>query len=80
MVVTGNPGTGKTSLVRLLANIYHELGVLPRKDVIEVDRSQLVGAYVGQTEENVRKVVEKALGGILLSMSLQLEKRRTIGQ
>lgn len=65
MVVTGNPGTGKTTLVRLLANIYHELGVLPRKDVIEVDRSQLVGAYVGQTEENVRKVVEKALGGIL---------------
>ncbi|MGG0719679.1 AAA family ATPase [Robertmurraya massiliosenegalensis] len=65
MIVTGNPGTGKTTLVRLLANIYHELGVLPRKDVIEVDRSQLVGAYVGQTEENVRAIVEKALGGIL---------------
>lgn len=65
MVFTGNPGTGKTTLVRLLANIYHELGVLPSKDVIEVDRSKLVGAYVGQTEENVRSVVEKALGGIL---------------
>lgn len=65
MVFTGNPGTGKTTLVRLLAKIYHELGVLPRKDVIETDRSQLVGAYVGQTEENVRKVVEKAVGGIL---------------
>lgn len=65
MILTGNPGTGKTTLVRLLANIYHELGVLPRKDVIETDRSQLVGAYVGQTEENVRKIVEKALGGVL---------------
>lgn len=65
MVFTGNPGTGKTTLVRLLARIYHELGVLPRKDVIEADRSQLVGAYVGQTEENVRAIVEKALGGIL---------------
>lgn len=65
MVFTGNPGTGKTTLVRLLANIYHELGVLPRKDVIEVDRSKLVGAYVGQTEENVRSYVEKAIGGVL---------------
>lgn len=65
MIFTGNPGTGKTTLVRLLAKIYHELGVLPRKDVIETDRSQLVGAYVGQTEENVRKVVERAIGGIL---------------
>lgn len=65
MVFTGNPGTGKTTLVRLLAKIYHELGVLPRKEVIEVDRAQLVGAFVGQTEENVKAVVERALGGIL---------------
>ncbi|MGA9225448.1 MAG: AAA family ATPase [Mesobacillus sp.] len=65
MVLTGNPGTGKTSLARLLAKIYHQLGVLPREDIIEADRSQLVGAYVGQTEENVRKFVEQALGGVL---------------
>ncbi|WP_077213011.1 AAA family ATPase [Bacillus dakarensis] len=65
MVLTGNPGTGKTTLVRLLAKIFHELGVLPREEVIEADRSQLVGAYVGQTEENVRAIVEKALGGVL---------------
>ncbi|MEH6996688.1 AAA family ATPase [Neobacillus drentensis] len=65
MVLTGNPGTGKTTIARLLAKIYHELDVLPRPEVIETDRSQLVGAYVGQTEENVRAVVEKAIGGVL---------------
>lgn len=65
MILTGNPGTGKTTIARLLAKIYYQLGVLPRSEVIEADRSQLVGAYVGQTEENVRKFVETALGGVL---------------
>lgn len=65
MILTGNPGTGKTTLARLFAKIYHELNLLPRSEVIEADRSQLVGAYIGQTEENVRSVVERALGGVL---------------
>ncbi len=65
MVLTGNPGTGKTTLARLLAKIYYELGILPKESIVEVDRSKLVGAYVGQTEENVRKAVEEAIGGIL---------------
>jgi SpoVK/Ycf46/Vps4 family AAA+-type ATPase len=65
MILTGNPGTGKTTLARLLAKIYYELGVLPREEVIETDRSQLVGGFVGQTEENVRSFVEKSIGGVL---------------
>ncbi|WP_026581655.1 AAA family ATPase [Bacillus sp. J33] len=65
MILTGNPGTGKTTIARLLAKIYHSLGVLPREEVIEADRSQLVGGFVGQTEENVRAAVEKAIGGVL---------------
>jgi SpoVK/Ycf46/Vps4 family AAA+-type ATPase len=65
MILTGNPGTGKTTLARLLAKIYHELGVLPREEVIETNRSQLVGSFVGQTEENVRAIVKRAVGGVL---------------
>ncbi|WNS77379.1 AAA family ATPase [Bacillus sp. DTU_2020_1000418_1_SI_GHA_SEK_038] len=65
MILTGNPGTGKSTLARLLAKIYYQLGALSKEAVVEVDRSQLVGAFVGQTEENVRAAVKKALGGIL---------------
>lgn len=65
MVFTGNPGTGKTTVARLLAGIYHKLGVLSKGQLIEVDRSGLVAGYTGQTAIKTGKVIEDAKGGIL---------------
>lgn len=65
LVFSGNPGTGKTTVARLLSKIYHKLGVLSKGHLIETDRSGLVGGYVGQTAIKVNEVIQKALGGIL---------------
>ena len=65
LVFMGNPGTGKTTVARLLARIYHSIGVLPKGQLVEVDRSGLVAGFVGQTAIKTSEVIQKALGGVL---------------
>jgi len=65
MVFTGNPGTGKTTVARLLAQIYKNLGVLNKGQFIETDRAGLVASYLGQTAPKVHELVRKSLGGLL---------------
>ena len=65
LVFTGNPGTGKTMMARMMARIYRSLDILSRGQLVEVDRSGLVAGYVGQTVIKTQKVIEKAMGGVL---------------
>ena len=65
MVFTGNPGTGKTTVARLIAKIYKKLGFLSKGQFVETDRSGLVAGYVGQTAGKVTEMVNSAIGGIL---------------
>ncbi len=65
MLFKGNPGTGKTTVARKLAQMYFDMNLLSKGHFIEAERADLVGEYIGQTAQKTRSVIQKAMGGIL---------------
>lgn len=65
LVFTGNPGTGKTTVARLVAGLYYQMGLLPKGQLVETDRSALVAGYLGQTAIKTQEVISRAMGGVL---------------
>lgn len=82
-IFTGNPGTGKTTVAQMMADIFYALGMLPTNKLVEVTRKDLVMGYLGQTAKNVGRVVKSALGGVLFideAYALKTSENDSFGQ
>lgn len=64
-IFTGNPGTGKTTVARLLGRIYYSLGLLSKGEVVYADRTKIIGKFIGETEENMKQILKEAQGNVL---------------
>lgn len=65
LIFTGNPGTGKTTVAKKLGKVFHALGILSKGNVVVAERSTIVGRYIGQTEQNMQRLLEQARGNVL---------------
>ena len=65
MIFTGNPGTGKTTVAKMIGRVFKELGILSKGEVITAERADMVGKYIGHTEDNMKSLLEKAKGNVL---------------
>lgn len=65
MVFKGNPGTGKTTVARILGRVFNDIGLLSKGHLVEVERADLVGEYIGHTAQKTKEMLKKSMGGIL---------------